>query len=82
MFAISDDGIGIPEHLHGKIFDRFYRAHQPGAEHITGTGLGLSLVKAVVESHNGHIRVESQPGFGTTFYITVPAVTRKVDVVS
>ena len=82
MFAISDDGIGIPEHLHNKIFDRFYRAHQPGAEHITGTGLGLSLVKAVVESHNGHIRVESQPGFGTTFYITVPAVTRKVDIVS
>lgn len=79
MFAISDDGIGIPEHLIGKIFDRFYRAHQPGAEHITGTGLGLSLVKAVVESHNGHIRVESQPGFGTTFYITVPAVARRID---
>jgi signal transduction histidine kinase len=82
MFAISDDGIGIPEQLQGKIFDRFYRAHQPGAEHITGTGLGLSLVKAVVESHNGHIRVESQPGLGTTFYITVPAVARKVDVAS
>ena len=82
MFAISDDGIGIPEHLQGKIFDRFYRGHQPGAEHITGTGLGLSLVKAVVESHNGHIRVESQPGLGTTFYITVPAVARKLDIAS
>lgn len=82
MFAISDDGIGIPEHLVGKIFDRFYRAHQPGAEHITGTGLGLSLVKAVVESHNGHIRVESQHGLGTTFYITVPAVARRIDVAS
>ncbi|MDQ7034243.1 MAG: HAMP domain-containing sensor histidine kinase [Anaerolineae bacterium] len=34
LFAISDDGIGIPEHLVGKVFDRFYRAHQPGAEHI------------------------------------------------
>jgi two-component system phosphate regulon sensor histidine kinase PhoR len=82
MFAVSDDGIGIPEHLIGKVFERFYRAHQPGAEHISGTGLGLSLVKAVVESHNGHIRVESQPGIGTTFYITVPAVTRRMDIAS
>jgi two-component system phosphate regulon sensor histidine kinase PhoR len=80
QFIIRDNGIGIPPELTTKIFDRFFRGHQVGAEHISGSGLGLSLVKAVIDSHNGQIRVESEPDSGTVFYITVPIVTRKLDV--
>ncbi|MGB7337510.1 MAG: GAF domain-containing sensor histidine kinase [Phototrophicaceae bacterium] len=74
FITISDDGIGIPAELHTKIFERFYRGHQAGAEHASGSGLGLSLVKAVIESHNGQIRVRSQPKVGTTFHISLPAI--------
>lgn len=74
FISISDNGIGIPKDLQAKIFDRFYRGHQQGAEHISGSGLGLSLVKAVVDSHQGKIWVSSKPTIGTTFYITIPAM--------
>ena len=74
FISVSDNGIGIPKDLQAKIFDRFYRGHQQGAEHISGSGLGLSLVKAVVESHQGKIWVSSKPTIGTTFYITIPAM--------
>lgn len=80
FITVSDDGIGIPSELHPKIFERFYRGHQAGAEHISGSGLGLSLVKAVIESHNGQIWVRSQPNVGTTFSITIPAVRQEVDL--
>lgn len=82
FITIADDGIGIPEDLQPKIFDRFYRGHQQGAEHISGSGLGLSLVKAVIESHNGKIWVTSKPNLGTTFHITVPAMVQKVNIPS
>lgn len=81
LFSIADNGIGIPSELQDKIFDRFYRGHQAGAEHITGTGLGLSLVKAVVESHGGKLWVESILGTGTTFFVRIPAVTNVVDTI-
>lgn len=77
--VVSDDGIGIPEELQGKIFERFFRGHQKGAEHISGSGLGLSLVKAVVESHNGQISLRSKASVGTSFYITVPTVPRSIE---
>ncbi|MEO1291097.1 MAG: HAMP domain-containing sensor histidine kinase [Chloroflexota bacterium] len=73
FITISDDGIGIPAELQPKIFERFYRGHQAGAEHASGSGLGLSLVKAVIDSHNGEIWVRSQPNVGTTFHISLPA---------
>lgn len=76
--VVSDDGIGIPEELQSKIFERFFRGHQKGAEHISGSGLGLSLVKAVVESHNGQIWLRSKANVGTSFYITVPTVPRSI----
>lgn len=80
VFSISDDGIGIPEELQAKVFERFYRGHQTGAEHIAGTGLGLSLVKAVIESHNGQIWLQSQANVGTTFFISIPSIARPVDM--
>lgn len=71
-FVVADDGIGIPEAVQAKIFDRFYRGRQPGAEHVSGSGLGLSLVKSVVDNHRGKIWLASQPQAGTTFTIAIP----------
>ena len=82
FITISDDGIGIPADVQPKIFERFFRGHQRGAEHASGSGLGLSLVKAVIESHNGQIWVRSQPDVGTTFHITVPAIVKQVNIPS
>ncbi len=68
---VSDTGIGIPPDEIGRIFDEFYRA--TNAEKLTrGTGLGLSLVKLIVERHGGSISVESTPGMGTTFSLRLP----------
>jgi signal transduction histidine kinase len=74
VFSVKDNGVGIPSELHEKIFERFYRGQQKGIEHISGTGLGLSLVKAVVESHHGRIWVESKLGEGAIFYVSIPSI--------
>ncbi len=70
---ISDEGMGISrEHLH-KIFERFYRVDNRDNREIGGTGIGLSLVKALVEEgHRGKVTVESEPGKGTTFTVILP----------
>jgi len=72
ILSIRDTGIGIPKKDQERIFERFYRASQPGAEHISGTGLGLSLVKAVIEMHKGTVWVESEFGAGSTFFVSLP----------
>jgi signal transduction histidine kinase len=70
--AIEDEGPGIaPEHV-PHIFDRFYKVEQSRHAAATGSGLGLSIVKAIVERHGGRIRVTSTPG-STTFTLTLPA---------
>ncbi|MCA9888644.1 MAG: GAF domain-containing protein [Anaerolineae bacterium] len=71
VFEITDTGIGIPENMQSHIFERFYRGEQPGAEDISGTGLGLSLVRTVLEKHQGRIWLKSEVGVGTTFYVSV-----------
>jgi PAS domain S-box-containing protein len=71
-YAVEDTGYGIPVELQDRIFERFYRAKQPGAEHIPGTGLGLSLVKAVVKRHGGDVWFTSQVGKGSTFGFWLP----------
>ncbi|NJL54868.1 HAMP domain-containing histidine kinase [bacterium] len=73
VFEVTDSGVGIPDAVQHRVFDRFFRAEQAGVEHVTGSGLGLSLVKAVVESQHGRVWLKSQEGIGTTFYIAVPA---------
>ncbi len=79
IFEVQDTGIGIPEALHDKIFQRFFRGRQRGADHITGSGLGLSLVQTIIENHKGRIWLDSQEGSGTTFHLAVPALpTEKV----
>ncbi len=72
VFQVADSGVGIAEELQPRVFDRFYRANQKGTEHVTGSGLGLSLVKTIVENHRGKVTLTSQVGVGTTFTVTVP----------
>ncbi|MDR3547681.1 MAG: ATP-binding protein [Candidatus Pacebacteria bacterium] len=66
--CITDTGVGIPEYLLPHIFDRFYRAH--GSD--TGHGLGLSIVKRIIDRHGGTISAESRPGKGATFIVRIP----------
>jgi signal transduction histidine kinase len=68
--AVRDNGIGIDPKDHDKIFGMFRRLH--GDDRFEGTGLGLALVKRIVENAGGAIRVESQVGAGSTFLITLP----------
>ncbi len=69
---VKDNGFGIEPKYLGKIFDRFYRVKNEKTRFITGTGLGLPIVKGLVESLDGSISVESEPGKGTTFTVLLP----------
>lgn len=69
---VSDTGIGIPPESIDHVFDRFYRVDKARARAAGGAGLGLSIVKAVVESHKGNITVTSEVGRGSTFKVTIP----------
>lgn len=71
IVEVSDDGIGIPEASHEKIFSRFYQAKN-SKENNTGSGIGLSLVKALVELHKGFIEVQSETNKGSMFTIKIP----------
>jgi signal transduction histidine kinase len=71
LVAVRDTGIGIGEKDLPRIWDRSYRCDQSRSQ--AGLGLGLSLVKAFVEAHKGHVEVSSQPGEGSTFSILLPA---------
>jgi two-component system phosphate regulon sensor histidine kinase PhoR len=73
--SVSDTGLGIAEEDLDQIFDRFYRVKNEKTRYIIGTGLGLPIVKSIVEAHNGMIRVESKPDHGSTFYVYIPFVT-------
>lgn len=69
---VKDEGIGIPPADQERIFDRFYRVDNRLARQTPGTGLGLFLVKAVIEAHGGRVWVESQIGQGSTFWFELP----------
>lgn len=70
--SIKDDGIGIPKEQQKDIFDRFFRASNAVKVETEGTGLGLFIVKSIVEKHGGRIWFESEEGKGVTFYFTIP----------
>lgn len=69
---VADQGIGIPPEEQGRIFDRFHRVETGLHRRTEGTGLGLYLVKAIVEAHGGRVWVESAPGRGSIFMFTLP----------
>ena len=69
---VRDQGLGIPEEAREKIFEKFYRLRRDTASGVVGTGLGLPLVKEIVERHGGRMSVESGPGAGSTFTIHLP----------
>jgi two-component system phosphate regulon sensor histidine kinase PhoR len=72
VFCVKDYGIGIPAKDREKIFDRFYRANEPQMMGIRGSGIGLTIVKRIVEDHKGNLIVESKPGEGSTFTVRIP----------
>ena len=67
---VTDQGIGMTEPQLARAFERFYRADESGS--IPGTGLGLALVKEIIETHGGQVELRSQPGKGTTASLWLP----------
>ncbi|MEW6439749.1 MAG: response regulator [bacterium] len=72
--AVRDNGFGIEKRHLEKIFEKFYRVKDDKTRHITGTGLGLPIVKGILDTMGGAIEVESEPGAGTTFTVHLPAL--------
>jgi two-component system, OmpR family, phosphate regulon sensor histidine kinase PhoR len=70
---VSDSGAGISAADQAQLFDPFFRSRAAAAEAIQGTGLGLTITKAIVEAHRGTISVESALGKGTTFVVRLPS---------
>jgi signal transduction histidine kinase len=70
--SVTDYGVGIPREEQQRIFDKFYRVSTGLVHDVRGSGLGLSIVKHIMDSHRGKIGVKSQPGFGTTLTLYLP----------
>ncbi|MGZ6236022.1 MAG: ATP-binding protein [Syntrophales bacterium] len=70
--SVSDQGLGMPREVLPIIFEKFYRVDSPAVKKIGGTGIGLSIVKYIVELHNGSITVESEEGKGSKFTFFIP----------
>jgi signal transduction histidine kinase len=72
VISVRDYGIGIRKEDHEKIFSRFYRAGEELSQTVKGSGIGLTIVKQIVDAHHGNITVESSPGKGSLFSIIIP----------
>jgi len=72
LVTVSDNGIGIPRKYHEKLFDKFTEARRSGLKGEQSTGLGMSIIKTIVEWHKGRIWFESEENNGTKFYIELP----------
>jgi signal transduction histidine kinase/CheY-like chemotaxis protein len=72
VVAVVDTGIGIPAEVQERVFDRFYQVQASLTREHGGLGIGLSIVKGMVELHRGRVWLESTPGVGSTFYFSLP----------
>ncbi len=72
VVAVADRGIGIGKKDSERIFDKFFRSPLPDGRKIAGSGIGLTLVKEIIEAHAGTIEVESEIGRGSTFTLSFP----------
>ncbi|RDV11954.1 PAS domain S-box protein [Pontibacter diazotrophicus] len=72
LITVKDNGIGIPKRYHGELFLKFTPARREGLKGEPSTGLGMSIIKTIVEWHNGKIWFESEENRGTTFFIEIP----------
>jgi signal transduction histidine kinase len=72
VVSIQDSGIGIPHHMHSRIFERFFRAPNASQAAPDGNGLGLYIARTIVERHGGKLSFTSIEGQGTTFFIELP----------
>jgi len=70
IFMVEDNGPGIPEYAHGKIFDKFFSLQRPAGK--KSTGLGLNFVKEIALLHNGEVALENRPGKGARAILRVP----------
>ena len=76
--SVQDHGIGMPENVVSNLFQKFYRSHR-SRETVAGTGIGLYISKAIVESHGGTISVRSEDGHGSTFVVSIPIYATVAD---
>ena len=74
ILKVADSGIGIPEELTERVFERFYRVDKARSRETGGTGLGLAITRSVILLHHGAIRVDSTEGEGTTFTVRIPLI--------
>ena len=72
LISVADNGIGIPEKFHDKLFDKFTKARREGLKGEPSVGLGMSIIKTIVEWHRGKIWFKSKEGEGSTFYVELP----------
>ncbi len=70
--SVKDEGIGIPQDVIPRLFQKFARADNADTRRIGGTGLGLALIREIITAHGGQVWVESTPGHGSTFFFTLP----------
>jgi len=73
LISVSDIGIGIPQEHHNSLFDKFTPAGRTGLHGEVSNGLGMSIIKTIIEWHHGQIWFKSEENVGTTFYISLPA---------
>jgi signal transduction histidine kinase len=79
QIVIADEGIGVPEDKRDRIFERFYQVDGSSRRRFGGTGVGLALVKRIVDAHQGRVWLESEVGRGSTFYVAFPRAVAAPD---
>ena len=79
VISVADQGIGIPSEQQAQVFDNFFRIDRGNTRRTGGIGLGLALVKDIVELHGGRVWLESEPGQGSCFFVALPKYTSHRD---